>query len=322
MSVNNISSISTENLNAIKARASEITSSSDSSIWNEYKNFDANGNGSIADDIDNMSDVDIMSIGEKFGILSDGTVQGTKQSDETGDCYLLSGVNALSNTEWGKQAISNAIEPDGNNGYNVTLYNADGEKETVNITAEELTANPEKYSSGDIDMKIIEVAAEKFYSSHINEDAYSYKNPDSPLTEGLMEGKTSILYMLTGSEGNVLQSEAIDKRIPESALSPNRSALTDETLNKLLTEISSNPDNYASMCSFKKQNFLQKLLGGSNTVSEHGYSIKGVQRNYDGSIESVILQNPWNSSEEITMPYDKFKSQVTYFVTHNPDDTI
>ena len=34
-----------------------------------------------------MSDVDIMSIGEKFGILSDGTVQGTKQSDETGDCY-------------------------------------------------------------------------------------------------------------------------------------------------------------------------------------------------------------------------------------------
>lgn len=322
MSVNNVSSISTENLNTIKAKAAEITSSSGGSIWNDYKNFDLNGNGSISDDIENMSDADLYRMGQQMGILSDGAVQATKQSEETGNCYLLSGVNALSNTTWGKEAIQNAIEPTEDGGYNVTFYNSDGEKETVNISAEELAANPEKYSSGDVDMKIIEVAAEKFYSAHLDEDAYSYKDKNTPLTEGLMEGKTSILYMLTGSEGHVLQSTELDKRIHESALASDRGALTDETLQQELLEIASNPDGYAATCAFKKPGFFQKLFGGGDTVSAHGYSIKEVIQSPDGGIQSVIVQNPWDSSKEIVMSYKDFKSQVAYFVTHNQNDTF
>ena len=42
MSVNNVSSVNTETLSTIKTKASEISSSSEASIWNEYKQFDVN----------------------------------------------------------------------------------------------------------------------------------------------------------------------------------------------------------------------------------------------------------------------------------------
>ena len=319
MSVNNVNSITNENINTIKVKAAEITSNSDASIWNEYKQFDINGNGNIADDISKMSSVDLQSLGQKLGILSDGKVGNTQQSEETGDCYLLSGVNALSETSWGQQAINDAIKSDGNGGYNVSFYNADGEKETINITDAELNVNPEKYSSGDLDMKIIEVAAEKFYKLH-DDSIYSYKNKENPLSAGLMEGKTSILYMLTGSEGKVLQESKPDKKIPENALTSNRNKLTETSLSEALLNIASSSDDYASMCSFKKQGFFDKLFGNSTTVSDHGYSISSVLQNDNGEIEAVVLKNPWDSSKEIIMPFDDFKSQVTYFVSHNKND--
>ena len=118
--------------------------------------------GSLADDIDSLSNDSLTNLGQKLGIISDGTVGATKQSEQTGDCYLLSSLNALSETSWGKEAINNAIESDGQGGYNVTFYNAEGEQEQINVTSDELAATPEKYSSGDVDMKIIEVAAENF----------------------------------------------------------------------------------------------------------------------------------------------------------------
>ena len=320
MSVNNVNSISTENLNTIKSKASEITSSSEASIWNEYKQYDVNGNGSIADDIDAMSESDLHSLGKKMGVVSDGVVGDTKQSETTGDCYLLSGINALSETSWGKEAIDEAIEPDGSGGYNVKFYNADGEQETINITADELSANPEKYSSGDVDMKIIEVAAEKFYAAHADEEAYSYKDKNDPLTQGLMEGKTSIIYMLTGSEGHVLQSSKLDENIPPEALSSDRAKLTEASLTEQLLNIAANPDGYASMCSFKKSGFFKRLFGGSKVIPDHGYSISSVVQNNNGGIEAVVLKNPWDSSQEIIMPFDEFQSQVTYFVSHNQND--
>ncbi len=324
MSVNNVnsSSISTENLNTIKSKASEITSSSDASIWNEYKQFDVNGNGSIADDIDAMSNSDLTSLGQKLGILSDGAIGATKQSEQTGDCYLLSSLNAMSETSWGRQAINDAIEPDGSGGYNVEFYNADGEKETVHVTSDELSANPEKYSSGDVDMNIIEVAAEKFYAAHADEEAYSFKNADNPLTEGLMEGKTSLAYMLTGSEGHVLQlkSVKIDKRIPKSALASDRDKLTNDSLTEALLNIASSSDQYASMCSFKKPGLFDQIFGNPNIVADHGYSISSVLQNSSGGIEAVVLKNPWDSSKEIIMPFNDFKSRIMYFVSHNKND--
>ena len=201
-------------------------------------------------------------------------------------------MNALSETSWGKEAINNAIESDGQGGYNVTFYNAEGEQErAISESSDELAATPEKYSSGDVDMKIIEVAAEKFYAAHADEDAYSFKNKDNPLTEGLMEGKTSLAYMLTGSEGHVLQSSKLDERIPDSALASDRAKLTEASLTKALLDIASSSDQYASMCSFKKQGFFGQLFGNSDVVADHGYSISSVLQNSSGGIEAVILKN-------------------------------
>ncbi len=305
-----------------KTKASEISSSSESSIWNEYKQFDVNGNGSLTDDIDLLSNDSLTSLGQKLGIISDGTIGATKQSEQTGDCYLLSSLNALSETSWGKEAIDNAIKSDGQGGYNVTFYNADGELEQITVSSDELSANPEKYSSCDVDIKIIEVAAEKFYAAHADEEAYSFKNADNPLTEGLMEGKTSLAYMLTGSEGHVLQlkSVKIDKRIPKSALASDRDKLTNDSLTEALLNIASSSDQYASMCSFKKPGLFDQIFGNPNIVADHGYSISSVLQNSSGGIEAVVLKNPWDSSKEIIMPFNDFKSRIMYFVSHNKND--
>lgn len=321
MSVNNVNGISKETLTQIKNKAGEISNTSESSIWNEYKQFDINGNGNISDDLETMSESDVIRMGQMLGIVSDGQISDTKQSEKTGDCYLLSGVNALSNTSWGKEAVKNAISEDGEGGYNVQFYNANGELETVHVTSEELSANPEKYSSGDTDMNIIEVAAEKFYAAHADEEIYSYKNSKNPLETGLMEGKTSILYMLTGLEGTVLQTGKADTKIPKFALSSDRSELNAASFEKFFNSYAENPDDIAATCSFKKENFFKKLFNSNKfeQTSGHGYSIKGITRNADGSIASISFQNPWDSSQAFTLTYEEALSRINYLTGYkNP----
>ncbi len=318
-----INSLRPAQLDKIKLKASEITSDSDVTIWAAYKKYDVNNNGQIADDISSLNEADLRYLGQIMGVVSDGNVGNTKQQ-ETGNCYLLSDINSLKLTTWGSKAISDAVSEDGDGGFNVSFYNPQGEKETIHVSADEVDADTQKkYSEGDVDMRIIEMAAEKFYYNHADEEMFKFKSKEKPLDGGLAAGKTSIMYMLTGKEGHSYEAENCkrDPNVPECALSSSRSTLNGEVLQEVLSDFADNPDEMAMTCSFKKQSFLSKLFKGkSGLVPYHGYSVKGVNRDSSGKIESVVLINPWDSSQDVTVSYKEFSSLVENLCQFKQDD--
>ena len=60
-------------------------------------------------------------IDREFNNNVNGQIEATKQG-RSGDCWLLSDINSMSQTEWGKQAISDAVKSDGAGGANVDVY--------------------------------------------------------------------------------------------------------------------------------------------------------------------------------------------------------
>lgn len=89
----------------------------------------------------------------------DTVTQGT-----TADCWLISGLNALSENQWGRDAIKKAINIKSNGDVVITLKGAYGKKKQFTVTAQELNnaKNSSKYSSGDMDVLAIELAVEKY----------------------------------------------------------------------------------------------------------------------------------------------------------------
>lgn len=145
-----------------RAKLSEIDSKS--SIWTDYKKYDTNNNGVLTDD--NISETELFKLGQNFGIFSDGKINDIKQQ-EANDCWLLSGVKALEQTDKGKAAIKNAIDANhtgtSEDPYEVTIYNTLGVKQTIKITEDDL--NEKGYSNGDFDMNLLEAATEKYFDS-------------------------------------------------------------------------------------------------------------------------------------------------------------
>lgn len=94
---------------------------------------------------------------------ADGFIDSVAQG-RTGDCWLISGLNALSETQWGRDAIKEAIDIQPNGDIKITLKGAYGKKKQFTVTKQELdrAKDSEKYSSGDIDVLAIELAVEKY----------------------------------------------------------------------------------------------------------------------------------------------------------------
>lgn len=69
-------------------------------------------------DKDSENEKDITKI---MGGNFDGKIGSTMQSFETGDCWILTDVNSLNTTEWGKKMIKEAIKPHEKDGVVVTL---------------------------------------------------------------------------------------------------------------------------------------------------------------------------------------------------------
>ena len=94
---------------------------------------------------------------------ADGFIDPIAQQG-SGDCWLLSGLNALTETQWGRDAIKQAINIKPNGDILITFKGAYGKKKQFLITKSELDAakNNSKYSTGDMDVLAIELAVEKY----------------------------------------------------------------------------------------------------------------------------------------------------------------
>lgn len=220
-------------------------------------------------------------------ITINGNIEAIKQVKN--DCWLLAGINALANTQKGREYIKKSLVKT-DDGVVVCFK---GTNTNIIIPQMVLSAakQSKKYVKGSDDMLAIELAAEYYKKKLItnndytkNEDPnvvngkFALGNPKDPLAGGF---SSDILYLITGKKAKTFFNAKIgcSKKIKD-----------------LVMSLKENPEKYAITCNFK-----EKLNG---LYIHHAYTIKGI----DG--EFVTLINPHNSANEEKIPIKDFCGNV------------
>ncbi len=232
------------------------------------------------------------------GKSKDGKIGNTKQG-ATGDCWLLSGINALSYTEQGRKIIENALEY--HDGYTI-VHTAAGD---YKVTDEELnqTKASEQYSDGDDDMIILELAIEKIIDDVINGNIELSENAPEFLKKALLNMDENGVSKAT--EEGYSSTEGGWERVAMYLLSGQlgESRRTKVSMEATLEEFKANNNESLAVCAdIQGENKEATDIYGNkiNLAGGHAYSIK----NYDGKNVTVI--NPWDSSEEIVLSKEEF----------------
>ena len=243
--------------------------------------------GGIIDDLD--------------GETKDGSIGGTEQG-ATGDCWLLSGINALSYTQEGRKIISNALEY--KKDYTI-VHTMAGD---YVITDDEIarTKGSFQYSDGDDDMIIFELACEKIIDDCINGTisldenipeglAKSLKNITDGASKGTKPGYSStesgwektIIYLLSGKYGELTTNK--DK--------------FDEILERFKNN--NNKDIALGATTQGEDLTVEDIHGNKVKMSSpHAFSVK----KYDG--QNITLVNPWNSDKDIVLSKETFMEAI------------
>lgn len=251
---------------------------------------------------------------------SDGIIGDFSQSTQRGDCYLLASLYSLSKTSKGAEILKNNIKKENNGSFTISLPGAkiirkDYEKNkkkccisgTYTITQAEIkrARKSGKYSKGDLDVLLYELAFEKYRkevisTNKMNNQGSQYgiagqyagngTNAD-PLKGGVghdamfvLTGKQSMDYEVSASTVASINSEHI-----KTVESRKKKKLSKQGIERLLDNKAKNPERYSIT-------FGLKLDG----KSYHALSINKVENG------RVYFVNPWNSKKEFSLSIKEF----------------
>ena len=270
MSINKIDLATIKRVTADKSSVNEHKS--DISIWfDRLKQIDAQQKAETAKNTDSV-------------------IYATKQSKKTADCWLLSGLNALNATEFGRKAISEALEVSPNGDRVITLKGLNNRQ--IKITKAELDAAKASglYADGDLNVIAFELAFEKI------------KNEEHPRTalEKEMNGlainwgeSNELFYLISGRK---CSTSSRDQNLGKNPRYVDNTRLDVAGTLDMLAE---NPDSVAMVCSFSMSNGLGKYtIDGVEVSPRHAYAIVGVEKD-DNGVEYVLLKNPNDSSKTL-----------------------
>ena len=245
-------------------------------------------------------------------IISNGKIdEEVHQSEDTGNCWLISRLNTLSDTDFGSKAIEDAIDKVSEDSYKLKLMNPD---EEIIIPTDELqmAVDSGKYSDGDLDAIIIELGLEKSLDKALEEMYQEDRKAGNKIriSEILMNtpGKLEELPgLLEGGDDNPLALLVEERRdiikrltgLDEIKIPKNINSLED-----ILLEKSHFPKGITLVFDSKYDIEAGEKWDDENI---HDYSIKKVTRTKNGEISKITVINPWNSKKEIVISYSEFK---------------
>ena len=240
-------------------------------------------------------------------------IEPTQQSPIQVDCWLLSDINALSQTEWGRDLIQKSLVPDEDGrGVTVRFEGSPLSQKNFHITAEDIQAAKEigRYSTGDDDMIAFELATERVHIKLEEEGLGTLlEHPDigykSPLTNARIDeelNKYSSISELLGSKRSDINFfvEGADKsKLP------------------ILRQLSQNIGNYAAVCTFDHYADLFDQRDKNDSVhGGHAYAIKNIDFG-----KEVVVVDPYHADQEIRIKWNKFVGDVeSLFVTSKNED--
>ena len=244
---------------------------------------DENKDGTIDFEMIETYDSNNMPTIEKYSY--DYEINGIIENSEQnliGDCWLLSGLNALSNTSFGSEIIKNAITDNNDGTYSIHFKVPNT---SFTITEEEIIEAKSRniYSKGDADMLIMELAFEKIFKSQntclnypslVRDILNSNKDTEeNPLDSGCFGYVT---YLLTGEKTDSISTRQLAKFNPKETPTylscPSGTSIKDIEGNEII------------------------LCDGYD--SSHAWSVKSIEE----GIATII--NPHDSSKEVKVTID------------------
>lgn len=206
----------------------------------------------------------------------DGEIDPFNQKSE-GNCWWLTGVGSVANSEKGRDQINHLIkEEDGN-----YVVNFPGDPTTAYVIPPEV-ANGSGSSDGDRDMRVLSEAARMYFENPANKDK---TDGNSMKDGGFMWNATELM---TGKNAQMISTG--DRAKLEEAVKESQGQ------GGLVMSFAAKPGD-----------------GGSATNgSGHAYGV----RNIDFANNKVTYFNPWESGKEMTMTVDELleKGGINYTI--------
>ena len=226
----------------------------------------------------------------------DYVIEETEQG-KVADCWLLSTVNSLNNTEIGKEFIKNMFEyKDGESV--VHLYSGD-----YTITDDELKIGKVRHSKGDDDMLLIELAVEKALAEY---NDGNLNLPEAVITPQLggdgtfstlnLGSQDAAMYILFGGEATYSQIEN-----------------NDDEVNSVLSKFAGRGEkDFILTASIETgdKTAINSECDEGELKGHHAYSVLNVDD------KCITVVNPEDSSIEYKITIDSFKKafdSITYF---------
>lgn len=291
-----------------------------------------------------------------------------------GDCYLLASINSLSQTANGAETLKQNVKQNPDGSYTITFPGVKSAKQSLisgkggvpiptkdgkslqtlpedkvyiqnsyTISAEEFAAAQKqaghKYSAGDKDVLLYEVAYEKYRNDVMKTIKANNIDPEKTLEiagldmgghvkEGdYLSGGTgsSTLFILTGRQANQYVNPEgapvcyvdsdYNMHLPDTngfieygsrskALAASTSTTSDSTLDDLITKLQVDSrdgqiDDYAAVASFNVSS--QEVNGRVLKGGGHALTVVKV------TDDKVVLSNPWSPDDHIEMTIEDFK---------------
>jgi len=202
-----------------------------------------------------------------------GKLDGTFKQGNTGDCWLLSGIQSLSMTPEGKAVLEKSVKVDAQGNATVKL---NGVGKTYKITARDLKCSNE-LSTGDTDIRALEIAMDRYFR------------------EELPDGMADI-------DGNTI-SKAF-----ELLGDPNKTQVAyNQNVQQVISYIQQTGMKGKASVTGMAGNVDPRNIDATNEKGEkvkvynaHAYSVKGADSNY------VYLINPHDTSSTIKIPLQQY----------------
>lgn len=191
---------------------------------------------------------------------------------------MIASIKAIAETPKGLEILNDSLKVDKNGNVTVTLK---GVGKSYVITKEELAGN-NQFSSGDADVRAIEIAMDRYFQEERG-------------VRGSIDLNGNLAYvafkLLTGKGGQKNDGSILENGFSDSQI---------DNFNK---------PNHVAVVSAKYKDHISYQTPDGETqtlLDDHAYTVKG------SDDKNVYLINPHDTSKIIAVPRDTFKSFFNY----------